>query len=191
MRNTAFFIAGLLVCFFIMQQCPRGDTDRHAPQETVTRDTVFEDRLVEKVVESEPEIIYVEKPSTPLRLTKADSQAIIDDYFSAKYYTDTIEIDSGLWVYIADSVNENAIQWRKVGLKDTRPQMIVRETIRAAERNKLYAGANFLYSDLNLTFGPSLIFTTKKGGALHYTYLLDNTHLAGIYWKVSFKKKPP
>lgn len=112
-----------------------------------------------------PKPYQVEVPGTPgSTITippNIDSLAVIRDYYSKRFYSDSLKNDSVV-IWVDEMVSMNEIKARKIKYRWIAPERLIRETIRE-ERQLMFVGAE-AYASKNYTgaFG-SVYFDTQKG----------------------------
>lgn len=125
-----------------------------------------------------------------------DSAKIISDYFSVKFYADTLKNDSSALVAVYDSVYNNEIKSRVFTFQNRREtQVIINNTTVTHNRKeslfKLGIGLNAIYSQKNKSFdaGPGLYLHTRPGFYAGYGYMIGQQgHAVSAGWVVRFRK---
>ena len=154
-----YLIIVVLIIVVLLQKCGDGSGVINKGNDTTT---VVEYVTVEKVItQYVPKIKNIIKRDTAFFTnTVIDTQYVISDYYSTKYYNDTIKQDSSLTLYIADSVSENAIKSRDIKYTFTYP--IITNTV-IKNKNEFYIGLGLTGSKTGISyFGPELLLRTKK-----------------------------
>ena len=187
-------IAVLVVVIIFLRSCGPG-TEIGEPIITTTIDTVYVDKLIEKKVYVPA--IKIKVPGDPIYIIeKADTAAILKEYFSKNVYEDKIQLDSFGYILVRDTISENKITSRITEGKYTIPTINKTTTIQLPYKPKtqVYAGIDIAVgSPIGLTyFGPRLILKTKKdqmyaigavfnpAGGLQYQF--------GTAWKIKLHK---
>ncbi len=110
---------------------------------------------------------------------------------SGRFYAIDTTFDQ-VHLILQDSVN-GAINWRKLAIKNLKPEVTTTITKTVKEKVKLYIGGNVTIPANNLKswgIGPSILFTVPKVGGISYYYdAKNNAHTGGIYALIRFKKK--
>lgn len=90
-----------------------------------------------------------------------DSLAVIRDYYTKRFYSDSLKNDSVV-IWINETVSMNEIKSREIKYRWTAPERLIRNTIRE-DRQLFFIGADVTASKNALgTFG-SVYFDTRKG----------------------------
>jgi len=187
-------IAVLVVVIIFLRSCGPGP-EIGEPIITTTIDTVYVDKPIEKKVYVPA--IKIKVPGDPIYIIeKADTAAILKEYFSKNVYEDKIQLDSFGYILVRDTISENKITSRITEGKYTIPTINKTTTIQLPYKPKtqVYAGIDIAVgSPAGLTyFGPRLILKTKKdqmyaigagfnpAGGLQYQF--------GTAWKIKLHK---
>ena len=151
----------------------------------ITRDsTVYKEGKTIKVKVEVPKYIPIE----------ADTQLILMDYFTKRFYTDTLDLGEKSYVTIEDTIVENKIFARKFTSKIT--ERIINDTLFLKEpaKRQVYLGLTGGFDKVNIFnyAGPSLLYKDKKDKIFGLGAGINNSKqisLQGsIYWKIKLKK---
>lgn len=168
-------------------------------KETIRIDTIVK-------ADSIPYPVYVDKP-IPYKVISPDpnQQKVIDslirankaldallDYYTTRYYADTLLNDSSAFIAVYDTVSKNAITGRSLMFQNFRPAVIRETRITEKElRFRLFAGG-FIGGSKSGQFeaGLSLMAVPKNDNFyVQYSYdAVGNSHRAGLGWKVKFRR---
>lgn len=198
-------IIGLIVVILLMRMC-EGDSEGNKNTVKIdgkkyevvkhTVDTVIVP--VKQTVYKEGKTIYKEVPIyiQPNPEVKIDTAQILKEFYSKVVYKDTLKLKDSLgYVTITDTITKNSILNRvydaninKITIKDI---LIVKDL----PVNQVYIGGVTGFDKQNIVnfIGPNFVLKTKKDKmfSLGFGYGLNQniSVQAGIYWKISLKKK--
>ena len=193
----------LLIILFMMRMCDginreksNGDIvkingDKYEVIKNRT-DTLYitKDSVVYREGEKIPVIVEVPRYIP----TIVDTQEILRDYFSKKFYIDTLSLNNKSFVIVKDTISENKILSRIYESSIT--NTIIRDSIFLKElpKRQLYLGTQFGFNkeDILSYGGVGLLYKDKSdniyglGGG---TYTNGKPIVLGsIYWKIKLKK---
>lgn len=184
----------LLVIWLLFRRCGNS-----AGPDTVTviHDTIPGDPYPVEIPRYVPVVRREQRFDTLLReiLTPADTAAIVRDYLTVRYYSDTLKNDTSMLAVVADSVAGNRIVSRKFTYQNRRPTAINTTIIQPPRQEALvqvYAGvfAGYSAKKQQLLLGPELSVALRPGPIFRYGYdIAGNSHLVGVGWKISFTRK--
>ena len=179
-------IAGLILYLVLFSPKP-------LPPETIItieRDTIRDTVQTTSTVYV-PKIRYVDRTDTLWKMQNVDTALILADYFTYRYYQDTVLNDSTAFLVVKDTLYKNKIKSRQTSLK-VYPQTI-KETITITQSEKLrtkwFYGLGVGGNPESFGIAPSFMLLTKKENAftLSYDFINKDYWLAG-YWKIKFRK---
>lgn len=198
-------IMGLIIVILLMRMCEgNGEENKKIIKidgkkyEVIkhTVDTVIVP--VKQTVYKEGKTIYKEVPIyiQPNPEVKVDTAQILKEFYSKVVYKDTLKLKDSLgFITITDTITKNSILNRlydaninKTTIKET---LIVKDL----PNNQLYIGGVAGFDKQNIVnfLGPNFVLKTKKDKmfSLGFGYGLNQnlSIQAGMYWKISFKKK--
>lgn len=112
--------------------------------------------------------------------------SVFDDYFSIKYYSDTIIGDNEYEAIINDSISTNRIINRRFFLKNLREDRVI--TIDNRNRKLLVGG--FVGDKIDIfEFGATAAYMDKKDNVFQYQYgILNETHRISYLKTIRFGK---
>lgn len=198
-------IIGLIVVIFLMRMCD-GESEKDKKIIKVdgkkyevikhTIDTIIVP--VKQTVYKEGKTIYKEVPiyiQYPPE-TKIDTAQILKEFYSKVVYKDTLKLKDSLgYITITDTITKNSILNRlfeanvnKTTVKET---LIVKDL----PTNQVYVGGVVGFDRTNIVnfVGPNFVLKTKKDKMFSFGFgygLNNNVSVqAGMYWKISLKKK--
>ena len=186
----SILIVVLLIIIFLMRECS-GTTDNGnggGKIDTTVIETVKWDTL------RIPEVTYVPKWRTKYVTktvpTDVDTAAILKDYYSLYYYSDTLEIDSIGNIVINDTVTQNKIVSRTPKVSISIPTITKEITINNYINNReFYYGFGIQGTTNQMNFiGGDLMYRTKKKTAYGLSFGINQNFAPVIggrmYWKI-------
>lgn len=198
-RYWDFIIIGAMaiVIAILLFKCDR------IPEQTTTtvHDTIPGDSVPYLVYCPKP--IYVYRDTGSTKYKDIDTTDIIYDYFSEKYYSDTIKNDTSALIVLNEVITQNDIYKRSFWFQNRRKTSIIttttNEIIGEIPRNKFYLGAgiegevNPFYRDPAITLNGLLVMKKRWAYEVEVGFPLKNINNVRIgvkgYYKLSFKKK--
>jgi hypothetical protein len=198
-------IVGLIVVILLMRMCDGDKTKKDINKGDIIkvdgkkyevvdnkRDTVYIKR--DTIVYKEGKTIKVKVEVPKYIPLEADTQLILMDYFTKRFYTDTLDLGQDSYVTIEDTVVENKIFARK--FTSTITERIINDTLFLKEpaKRQIYLGLTGGFDKVNILnyAGPSLLYKDKKDKIFGLGVGLNNSKqisLQGsIYWKIKLKK---
>lgn len=182
-------IVVLLIIIFLMRECGGGSSNNGngGKIDTTVIETVKWDTL------RIPEITYVPKYRTKY-VTKTvpadvDTAAILKDYYSLYYYSDTLQIDTIGNIVINDTVTQNKIVARTPKVSISIPTITKEITINNYINNReFYYGFGIQGTTNQMNFiGGDLLYRTKKKTAYGLSVGINQDFAPVIggrmYWK--------
>jgi hypothetical protein len=198
-RYIDFIIIGIMaiVIAILLFKCDR------TPEQTTTtvHDTIPGDSVPYLVYCPKP--IYVYRDTGSTKYKDIDTTDIIYDYFSEKYYSDTIKNDTSALIVLNEVITQNDIYKRSFWFQNRRKTSITttttNEIIGEIPRNKFYLGAgiegevNPFFRDPTITLNGLLVMKKRWAYEVEVGFPLKNINNVRIgvkgYYKLSFKKK--
>jgi hypothetical protein len=198
-------IIGLIIVVVLMRMCDGDKTKK----DINGGDIVKVGGKKYEVVGSKRDTIYIVRDTTVYKEGKtikvrvevpkyipqeADTQLILMDYFTKRFYTDTLDLGKNSYVIVEDTIIENKIFARKFNSKIT--ERIINDTLFLKEpaKRQVYLGLTGGFDKVNILnyAGPSLLYKDKKDKIFGLGVGLNNSKqisLQGsIYWKIKLKK---
>lgn len=155
-------LAGIILVWLLFRECNgnkppevtqiRIDTVWGKPKDSI----VYKDKLV-------PYKVLIRQPGTTDTITEAELIFIpsdTTDYWSQKFYRDTVQADYGS-IVIDDTVTQNALQGRSVRTSFNLPVVTKTVTVQAQKRNVLYIGGGALGNKQNLLYATEISLGIK------------------------------
>ncbi len=195
--KVTWIIIGILaiIIIFMTFRCNR-KVNTTQPVAVIIRDTVKGDDVPYKIILDKPYPVYRDTGSIKWRYTDVDTSQILVNYFTMKYYHDTLKDDTSALIVLNEVIVMNEIDERNLYFQNRRPWATNITNITGEQpRNKLYVGLglgksidDFFHDDIRLT--ASVLLTTKKRFAYELRYDIFNQDVYGtIYYKLSFNKQ--
>lgn len=119
----------------------------------------------------EPVPVYVLGPET---VREVDTAAILKDYYSTRFYSDTQKLDRAT-IIINDQISENRIKQRQLSgniIHDSITTTITK-TIEAKKKNTVWFGLTGQGGNVPMAIGPSLMFLQKNGWGIEAGALIN------------------
>lgn len=198
-RYWDFIIIGAMaiVIVLLLFKCDR------TPEQTTTtvHDTIPGDSVPYLVYCPKP--IYVYRDTGSTKYKDIDTTDIIYDYFSEKYYSDTIKDDTSALIVLNEVITQNDIYKRSFWFQNRRKTSITttttNEIIGEIPRNKFYLGAgiegevNPFFRDPTITLNGLLILKKRWAYEAEVGFPIDNIKNIRVgfkaFYKLSFKKQ--
>jgi hypothetical protein len=198
-------IIGLIIVVVLMRMCDGDKTKKDINKGDIVkvngkkyevvdnkRDTIYIKR--DTIVYKEGKTIKVKVEVPKYIPLEVDTQLILMDYFTKRFYTDTLDLGKDSYVTIEDTVVENKIFARKFTSRIT--ERIINDTLFLKEpaKRQIYLGLVGGFDRVNILnyAGPSLLYKDKKDKIFGLGVGINNSKqisLQGsIYWKIKLKK---
>jgi len=186
----SILIVILVIVILLMRECDGGNSNGGGKIDTTIIETVKWDTL------RIPEITYVPKWRTKIVTEHdtiprmIDTGAILKDYYSKYYYSDTIEIDTIGNIVINDTITQNKIFARTPKVSIAIPTITKEITINNYINNReLYYGFGVQGNTSGLNFlGGDLLYRTKKKTAYGLSVGINQNFAPVVggrmYWKL-------
>jgi hypothetical protein len=198
-------IIGLIIVVVLMRMCDGDKTKKDINK----GDIIKVDGEKYEVVDKKSDTTYITKDSLIYKKGKdirvevevpvyipaqVDTQLILKDFFSKRFYKDTIDLGQNSFVIINDTISENKILSR--GFNSSITERIIKDTFLLKElpKRQVYLGLTGGFDKVNILnyAGPSLLYKDKKDKIFGLGVGLNNSKqisLQGsIYWKIKLKK---
>ena len=194
----SLIIIGLIIVIFLLREC-RGDS-KGTPTEPVK--VVKVETKYDTIVETVP--TYIPKYKTRVKWkTKTihdtievhdtipiDTASILEDYFKAYAYNDTLKEDS-ITLIIDDIISQNQIMSRNIKYSLVYPTTII-QTEREVNKRELYLGFGIGGDRQQLSFvGSELLLRNKKERIYGVGLGINNNFEPILTFKMSWKVKMP
>jgi hypothetical protein len=198
-------IIGLIIVVVLMRMCDGDKTKKDINKGDIVkvngkkyevvdnkRDTIYIKR--DTIVYKEGKTIKVKVEVPKYIPLEVDTQLILMDYFTKRFYTDTLDLGKDSYVTIEDTVVENKIFTRKFTSRIT--ERIINDTLFLKEpaKRQIYLGLVGGFDRVNILnyAGPSLLYKDKKDKIFGLGVGINNSKqisLQGsIYWKIKLRK---
>ena len=184
--NIQTLLIVVLVIVILMKSCGEKTTD----SQIITK-TKIEYISVEKKVPQ-----YVPKWKTRIEtkinidtfLTKVDTSAILNDYYSKYYYEDTLSLDTLGYVLVKDTISKNNITSRNIDYKLLIPKITIEKTI-ILNKREFYTGFGVTGNLDQLNYiGVEGLYRTKKKQAFGLGVGVNQNLIPVVsgrmYWKL-------
>lgn len=184
--NIQTLLIVVLVIVILMKSCGEKTTD----SQIITK-TKIEYISVEKKVPQ-----YVPKWKTRVEtkinidtfLTKVDTSAILNDYYSKYYYEDTLSLDTLGYVLVKDTISKNNITSRNIDYKLLIPKITIEKTI-ILNKREFYTGFGVTGNLDQLNYiGVEGLYRTKKKQAFGLGVGVNQNLIPVVsgrmYWKL-------
>jgi hypothetical protein len=179
-------IVVLVIVIIMMKSCGEQTID---PQ--IITKTKIEYISIEKKVPQ-----YVPKWKTRIEteinidtfLTKVDTSAILNDYYSKYYYEDTLSLDTLGYVLVKDTISKNKIASRNIDYKLLIPKITIEKTI-ILNKREFYTGFGVTGNIDQLNYiGVEGLYRTKKKQAFGLGIGVNQYFIPVIsgrmYWRI-------
>jgi hypothetical protein len=187
-------ILGLLV-FLFQRECTRPGEVPPSSDTTVSVVIIPGDSIpysveIEKKV---PVPYFIDTGSTRWRNLPIDTMAILADYFSRRWYNDTLMNDTSAFICVKSYVEKNQLHYEDLLFQNRRATAIYNTTIvnnYGDGKNKWYlgGGVNFLPGSPGIS-ADVLIVTPKKMSIDGGYDFINRMGTIKAFYKISFKKK--
>jgi hypothetical protein len=113
-----------------------------------------------------------------------DTITIVKDYNQVKIYADTMRIDTQISVFIYDTISQNKIQGRSVGVNMQEKTIYITNTIKAKNKAALYLGflSDMRQDNRQIGIGIGAAFKTANKGVITLNATTNNYSI-GYYLK--------
>jgi hypothetical protein len=184
--NIQTLLIVVLVIVILMKSCG----EKNIESQVITK-TKIEYISVEKKVPQ-----YVPQWKTRIKteinidtfLTKIDTSAILNDYYSKYYYEDTLSLDTLGYVLVKDTISKNNITSRNIDYKVLIPKITIEKTILINKR-EFYTGFGISGNTQQLNYiGTELLYKTKNKQAFGLGIGVNQNFIPVVsgrmYWKL-------
>jgi len=196
-------IVGLIIVVLLMRMC-----DGEKPQSNEGEIIDVNGKKYE-VVDKKSDTTYIIKDSLIYKKGKdirvevevpvyipaqVDTQLILKDFFSKRFYKDTIDLGQNSFVIINDTISENKILSR--GFNSSITERIIKDTLFLKElpKRQLFFGlqGGFDKKEIVNYGGLGLLYKDKKDKVFNLGLGINSnkqpTIMGGVYWKIKLKK---
>lgn len=196
-------IIGLIIVILLLRFCGNNNGNTEDPNIIKVKGKKYE------VVDRRKDTTYITRDSIVYRKGKdikvevkvpvyipqeADTILILKDYFSKRFYIDTLDLGQNSFVIIKDTITENKIYARMFESSIT--ERIINDTLFLKEppKRKFFIGlqGGFDRTDIVNYGGINLLYNDKNdklyGLGLGINSNRQPTLMGSVYWKIKFKK---
>lgn len=196
-------IIGLIVVIFLLRFCGNDNGNTEDPNIIKVKGKKYE------IVDHKRDTTYITRDSIIYRKGKdikvevevpvyipqdADTNLILKDYFSKRFYIDTIDLGQKSFVIIKDTITENKIITRIFESSIT--EKIINDTffLKELPKVKFFIGlqSGFDRSSIINYGGVNLLYNDKKdrifGLGVGLNSNRQTTLMGSVYWKLKLKK---
>lgn len=159
-KNIVIAILLVVIALFLFS-----DPSYNGGSVTILRDTVYQQKTFTKYKKGKDIHSYIIKTDS-VNIPIHDTIEVLTDYMRKYSYMDTIKIDTNNIVYIQDTITQNKIIGRSVGLNIKEKTIYITKTITPKDKTALYFGFLGDLRQDNKQFGVGVgiaIKTPKKG----------------------------
>lgn len=177
-KNIAIAILLLIVILFLI------NAPSYTKNEVIIKtDTLYQQKTYTKYKKGKL-IPFVVLDTAYIRNEVHDTITIVKEYLTPKAYADTIRIDTQLSVFIYDTINQNKIQGRSVGVNMNEKTIYITKTITPKDRTALYLGfiGDMRQDNRQMGVGIGMAIKTAKKGVITLNATTLNYSL-GYYLK--------
>jgi len=184
----------ILILFFGIGLYIGNKTSNPEIVSVIKRDTIKGDSIPYPVEITKPVPTYIDTGSidTILKYKDVDTLAILKDYYTKRFYNDTIlSKDSSVFIIMKDSVTRNRITYRKPYIQNRRETKIInKQTVVTYNRDGIYLGFNAGLSE----FGGDIMYLKNRnmiGAGVDIMRInQENKYFFKIKYKRQIWKKP-
>ncbi len=177
-KNLVIAVLLIVVALFLFS-----DPSYNGGSVTIVRDTVYQQKTFTKYKKGNDIHSYTILTDS-VQIPIHDTVEVLTDYMRKYAYSDTIKLDTNKIVYIQDTVTQNKIIGRSVGLNIQEKTIYITKTITPKDKTSVYFGFLTDLRQYNKQFGVGVgvaIKTPKKGViTLNAT---TNSYSLGYYLK--------
>jgi hypothetical protein len=177
-KNLVITILLIVVALFLFS-----DPSYNGGSVTIVRDTVYQQKTFTKYKKGndiQSYIIVTDSVQIPIH----DTVEVLTDYMRKYAYSDTIKIDTNNVVFIHDTVTQNKIVGRSVGLNIQEKTIYITKTITPKDKTAFYFGflTDLRQENNQLGVGVGVAIKTPKKGVITLN-ATTNSYSLGYYLK--------
>lgn len=196
-KSYLIIIAILVGIIFLLSQCNKTECSDDIEKVIVTHtDTIQGDTVFRAIETIKPVYIYRDTGSIRNKLVNVDTSAILIDFFSQYFYSDTITDDSTFIAVINDTVTENRIYSRELYVKNIKPTTIVPNLVieeKPKKNMRLYVGGTIGSTSTNfyaITGNIGLRARNDNYYMASYNFIGQSPNVGiTMMWPVKFHRK--
>lgn len=177
-KNLVIAILLVVVALFLFS-----DPSYNGGSVTIVRDTVYQQKTFTKYKKGNDIQSYTILTDS-LYIPIHDTVEVITDYMRKYAYSDTIRFDTNNVVFIQDTINQNKIVGRSVGLNIQEKTIYITKTIQPKDKTAVYFGflTDLRQENKQLGVGVGVAIKTAKKGVITLNATTNNYSL-GYYLK--------
>jgi len=177
-KNLVIAVLLIVVALFLFS-----DPSYNGGSVTIVRDTVYQQKTFTKYKKGndiQSYIIVTDSVQIPIH----DTVEVLTDYMRKYAYSDTIHLDTNNVVFIQDTVTQNKIVGRSVGLNIQEKTIYITKTITPKDKTAVYFGflTDLRQENKQLGVGVGVAIKTAKKGVITLNATTNNYSL-GYYLK--------
>ena len=179
-KNLVIAVLLIVVALFLFS-----DPSYNGGSVTIVRDTVYQQKTFTKYKKGKDIQSYIILSDTLSdTLQVRDTIYVLSDYMRKYAYSDTIQLDTNKVVYIQDTVTQNKIVGRSVGLNIQEKTIYITKTITPKDKTAVYFGflTDLRQDNKQLGVGIGVAIKTPKKGVITLN-ATTNSYSLGYYLK--------
>ena len=175
-KNLVIAVLLIVVALFLFS-----DPSYNGGSVTIVRDTVYQQKTFTKYKKGNDIQSYIIKTDS---VHIHDTIEVLSDYMRKYAYSDTISFDTNNVVYIQDTVTQNKIIGRSVGLNIQEKTIYITKTIQPKDKTAVYFGflTDLRQENKQLGVGVGVAIKTPKKGVITLN-VTTNSYSLGYYLK--------
>lgn len=177
-KNLVIAVLLIVVALFLFS-----DPSYNGGSVTIVRDTVYQQKTFTKYKKGNDIQSYIIKTDS-VYIPIHDTVQVLTDYMRKYAYSDTICFDTNNIVYIQDTVTQNKIVGRSVGLNIQEKTIYITKTIQPKDKTAVYFGflTDLRQENKQLGVGVGVAIKTSKKGVITLN-ATTNSYSLGYYLK--------
>ncbi len=177
-KNLVIAVLLIVVALFLFS-----DPSYNGGSVTIVRDTVYQQKTFTKYKKGNDIQSYIIKTDS-VYIPIHDTVQVLTDYMRKYAYSDTIRFDTNNIVYIQDTVIQNKIVGRSVGLNIQEKTIYITKTIQPKDKTAVYFGflTDLRQENKQLGVGVGVAIKTPKKGVITLN-ATTNGYSLGYYLK--------
>jgi hypothetical protein len=177
-KNIAIAILLVVVALFLFS-----DPSYNGRSVVVVHDTVYQQKTFTQYKKGNDIHSYIIKTDS-VQIPVHDTIEVLSDYMRKYAYSDTVKLDTNKIVYITDTITQNKIVGRSVGLNIQEKTIYITKTIQPKDKTALYFGflTDLRQGNNQLGVGVGVAVKTAKKGIITLN-ATTNGYSLGYYLK--------
>lgn len=150
-KQIGVFAIGLVIGFLLLRSC--GPVKEKLISFT---DTIYGDSVPYVVIHEKPVPVRIVKRDTIWlhdTILKIDTIEVLNDYFSAYFYSDTLKDDTSALIVLNEQITENKIEYRELIFQNRKVTTINHHY--PANKNRLHLGVLGTFTGISAEIGYS------------------------------------